>query len=59
MLRVNDLAGGIRAPGGKPAVAFCFMLKDGKIFNIDIVMDAKSLKTMDFKFIDPKNDENS
>lgn len=49
---VNGDAGATWAPGGKPVVAFCFSLRDGKISAIDIVMDPKKLRELDVEIID-------
>jgi RNA polymerase sigma-70 factor (ECF subfamily) len=46
---VNGSPGATWAPGGKPVVAFCFLLKGGKISAIDIVMDRKELCDIDIE----------
>ncbi|WP_374077134.1 sigma-70 family RNA polymerase sigma factor [Bdellovibrio bacteriovorus] len=46
---INGLTGATWAPGGKPVVAFCFSVKDGKISDIEIVMDPKKLSTFDIE----------
>lgn len=56
---MNGIVGATWAPGGKPVVAFCFALKDGKISAIDIVMDPKSLGEIDIEIIDNKNGVNA
>lgn len=48
---VNGSPGATWAPGGKPVVAFCFLLKGGKISAIDIVMDRKELCDIDIEII--------
>lgn len=51
---VNGYAGATWAPGGKPVVAFCFAVKDGKISDIEIVMDPKKLNATNIEIIDSK-----
>jgi len=54
LVLVNGLAGATWAPGGKPAVAFCFELQGGVISSIDIVMDPMSLSEFEIETIDLK-----
>jgi len=49
---VNGLAGATWGVKGKAVVAFCFMVNDGKITAIDIVMEKNTLENFDIKIID-------
>ncbi|WP_413291581.1 sigma-70 family RNA polymerase sigma factor [Bdellovibrio sp. HCB337] len=48
---INGAPGMTWAPGGKPVVAFCFTIEDGKIVDIEIVMDRKSLEDVEIEII--------
>jgi RNA polymerase sigma-70 factor (ECF subfamily) len=52
MAWINGAAGGTWAPGGKPIVAFCFKIRDGKISEIEIVMDKDRLEKSEIKIIE-------
>lgn len=52
---INGVPGATWSPGGKPVVAFFFSVKDGKIADIEIVMDPKKLKDIQIEVIDSKN----
>ncbi len=54
---INGFAGATWAPGGKPVVAFCFSVTDGKISTIDIVMDKNKLENFEIKIIDNTGDK--
>jgi len=55
---VNGSAGAAWGPpGGKPVVAFCFSITDGKISSIEIVMDKNKLENFEFEIIDNKGDK--
>lgn len=56
---VNGLAGATWGVNGKPVVAFCFSVKDGRIAAIDIVMDKKTLDYLDIHIIDNNPGVNS
>ena len=49
---VNGLAGAAWGMNGKTVVAFCFVVSDGKIAAIDIVMDKHILENFDIQIID-------
>lgn len=49
---VNGFAGAAWGMKGKTVVAFCFVVNDGKITAIDIVMDKDALDNLDIKIID-------
>lgn len=49
---VDGVVGATWAPGGKPVVAFRFSVKDGKISDIEIVMDKTKLENLDIEIID-------
>jgi RNA polymerase sigma factor (sigma-70 family) len=49
---IDGVAGGTWAPAGKPVVAFCFKITDGRIAEIDIVMDKDKLEKSEIKIID-------
>ncbi|WP_373998453.1 sigma-70 family RNA polymerase sigma factor [Bdellovibrio bacteriovorus] len=49
---VNGIPGLTWAPGGKPIVAFCFSVEDGKISAIDIVMDKDKLTDIEVQIIE-------
>lgn len=48
---INGMAGMTWAPGGKPVVAFCFKVEDGKVVDIEIVMDRQKLDSLDVKIV--------
>jgi RNA polymerase sigma-70 factor (ECF subfamily) len=49
---VNGLTGATWGMNGKTVVAFCFVVDDGKITAIDIVMDKNTLGNFDIQIID-------
>lgn len=49
---VNGLTGAAWGMNGKTVVAFCFVVNDGKISAIDIVMDKETLDNLDIQIID-------
>lgn len=49
---VNGLAGAVWGIKGKTIVAFCFVVNDGKIAAIDIVMNKETLGNLDIQIID-------
>ncbi len=49
---VNGLAGATWGMNGKIVVAFCFVVNDGKITSIDIVMDKHAIDNLDIHLID-------
>lgn len=49
---VNGLAGATWGMKGKTVVAFCFVVNDGKITSIDIVMEKNTLENLDIQIID-------
>lgn len=51
LVLIDGTAGAVWPPKGKPAVAFCFTLKAGRISTIEIVMDRKRLEGLNFKTI--------
>lgn len=55
---VNGLAGATWGMNGKTIVAFCFMVTDGKITAIDIVMDKNTLANFDIQIIDNNSGAN-
>lgn len=48
---VNGIVGATWAPQGKPVVAFCFTLENGKISVIDVVMEPEKLADIDIELI--------
>jgi RNA polymerase sigma-70 factor (ECF subfamily) len=56
---VNGLAGAAWGMKGKPVVAFCFAVEDGKIARIDIVMDKNTLDNFDIQIIDNNSGVNA
>lgn len=48
---VNGLAGATWGMNGETVVAFCFVVADGKITAIDIVMDKQVLDSFDIQII--------
>ena len=55
---VNGLAGATWGTNGKTVVAFCFVVDDGKITAIDIVMEKNTLDTFDIQIIDNNSGAN-
>jgi RNA polymerase sigma factor (sigma-70 family) len=44
---VDDLAGAVWAPGGRPAAAFSFIVRDGKVANIELLSDPEVLADLE------------
>lgn len=55
---VNGLTGATWGMNGKTVVAFCFVVEDGKITAIDIVMDKNTLNNFDIQIIDNNSGAN-
>ncbi len=49
---IDGVAGGTWAPGGKPVVAFCFKVINGKVSEIEIVMDKDKLEKSEIIIIE-------
>lgn len=56
---VNGFAGATWGMNGKTVVAFCFVVSDGKITAIDIVMDKQVLENFDIQLIDNNSGVNA
>lgn len=56
---VNGFAGATWGINGKTVVAFCFVVSDGKITAIDIVMDKQVLENFDIQLIDNNSGVNA
>lgn len=56
---VNGLAGATWGMNGKTVVAFCFVVNEGKITAIDVVMDKQVLSGFDIQIIDDNQGVNS
>jgi RNA polymerase sigma-70 factor (ECF subfamily) len=46
---IDGCAGATWIAGGKPRVAFAFSIEDGKISEIDVIMNPEDLHEMDVK----------
>jgi RNA polymerase sigma factor (sigma-70 family) len=46
---VDGLAGAVWAPGGRPAAAFSFVVRDGKVANIELVSDPEVLADLEIR----------
>jgi hypothetical protein len=48
---VDGFAGSTWAPGGKAVVVFAFAVRGGKVEEIDVIMNAEDLKTMEVEVV--------
>jgi RNA polymerase sigma-70 factor (ECF subfamily) len=46
---VDGLPGAVWAPGGRPAAAFCFVVRDGRVANIELLSDPEALADLEIE----------
>jgi len=51
LARLDGLPGAVWAPGGKPRAAFVFVVEDGRITEIEVLMAPAQLETMEIEIV--------